>query len=103
MVRRDWEESFYRQRTEEDKPLGKVCFSPPSGIRVAPMRRDFLLKLPHIGQLRCKGSSHHPPSTPKSMFGKKGAAPLGDRFCYENDLSVLKQKERGHLYGGKGN
>ena len=36
----------------------------------------------------------------KGLFGKNGTVPLGDRFCCENDLlSVLKRKEKGHLYG----
>jgi len=36
----------------------------------------------------------------QSLFGKNGTVALGDRFCCENDLlSVLKRKEKGHLYG----
>ena len=36
----------------------------------------------------------------KRLFGKNGTVPLDDRFrCEENLLSVLKQKEKGHLCG----
>jgi len=35
----------------------------------------------------------------KGLFGKNVTIPLGDHFCCENDLSVLKRKEKGYLYG----
>ena len=35
----------------------------------------------------------------KGLSGKNGIVLLGDRFCCENDFSVLKWKETGHLYG----
>jgi len=49
--------AFIGREPRKISPWAKFNFSPPSGIRVAPMRRDFLFKLPHMGQLRCKGSS----------------------------------------------
>jgi len=39
----------------------------------------------------------------KGLFGKNRAVPFGHRFCCENAvLSILKQKEKVHLYGGDG-
>ena len=36
----------------------------------------------------------------EGLFGKNGTVPSGDRFCCEKGLpSVLKQKEKWHLYG----
>jgi len=35
----------------------------------------------------------------KGLFGKNGTVLLGDCFCCGNGLSILKRKEKCHLYG----
>ena len=49
--------AFIDEWTEGGKPLGKVCISHPSGIRVFLIRADSFSKILVTAQLRCKGLS----------------------------------------------